>query len=199
MKIKKIGSLCKGAGQCRLFTELTEAGEIRRQWISDGRAMWPVSGLPLLRESNLSTLFDFSPKQTESIVTSEAEMPDRLSGILHDAREWEAPRQESFLRVRTNGAELMALTAGARVIWLDADELRPCWTNETRLVLRELPDGEIAVAALDGMFLCGIVFPVVLTPDTYRELIRLGVSEPKQETGTTEEEDAEEDGGDEVP
>lgn len=178
MKVKKIGALCKSEGCCYLYDELTEDGEIRRQWISCGTAMWPVSGLPMLRESNLSTLFDFSPNQTEKMRIKEEAMPENLYGILYDGRDGESVLQESFIRVRANGTELMALTVGAKTIWLDADMLRPCWTKETRLVRREAENREY-IAVMDGLFLSGIILPVVMMPETYRELLRLGVSSPK--------------------
>lgn len=174
MKIKKIGALCKAAGRCLLFDELSPEGEIVRQWISNGWAMWPVSGLPQLREANLSTLFDFSPNTVEKIRIEEREMPGKLCEFLHDLRDGERELTESSVRIRVDGEELMALTTEAKVIWLRAALLAPCWTKETRLAAR----GEY-VAALDGLFLSGIILPAVIQDEIYRELLRLGVSAPK--------------------
>lgn len=185
MKVKKIGALCKARGTCCLFDELTEAGEIVRQWISNGAAMWPVSGLPILRESNLATLFDFSPETVKKMRIKETEMPETFYGILHDLRDGEAQMQESAVRILRDGEELMALTAGATVIWLKTALLAPCWSKETVLVQRECDDVK-AVAVLDGLFLSGIILPAVVQDETFRELLRLGCSAPRPVTPAEE-------------
>lgn len=136
MKVKKIGALCKAEGRCLLFDELSQEGEIVRQWISNGFAMWPVSGLPQLREANLSTLFDFSANATEKMHIKEQEIPGTFYEYLYDLRDGERELTESSVRIRVAGEELMALTTGSDVIWLKASLLTPCWTKETRLVAR---------------------------------------------------------------
>jgi hypothetical protein len=195
MKVKKIGALCKAHGVCYLYDELTEEGEIRRQWISNGAAMWPVSGLPQLSEANLSTLFDFSESTVEKMEIAEKELPGWLCGVSYDLRDGEAQLQESNIRLRVAGDELMALTAGATVYWLRADYLKPCWTKETQLLLRRDEDGEAVIAVCDGLFLAGIVMPAVLQPEVFRELLRLGVSAPKPVTPAEETPEDEDDAG----
>ena len=191
MKVKKIGALCRASGACLLYNELGEAGDIRQQWISDGAALWPVSGLPSLREANLSTLFDFTPQQTEKIYIKESELPGYLYDVLYNARDGEDELQESPMRITVNGRTLMALTVGGGVKWLKAEELKPCWTAQTRLVRRRTEKGDV-VAALDGLFLSGIVFPLLLPEEHYRELLRLGTSAPRPVVPQEETEDADE-------
>ena len=195
MKVKKIGALCKARGVCYLFDELTEEGEISRQWISNGAAMWPVSGLPMLREANLSTLFDFSESTVEKMKIAEKALPGWLYGVSYDLRDGEAQLQESNIRIRVDGEELMALTAGATVYWLRADYLKPCWTKETQLILRRDEDGETVIAVFDGLFLAGIVMPAVLQPEVFQELLRLGVSAPKPVTPAEDIPEDEDDAG----
>ena len=200
MKVKRIGALCKASKRCYLWNELTEAGEIRRQWISNGEGLWPVSGLPMLSESNLSTLFDFSPNQLKEMIVKEEALPEKLYGILYDFAEGEEALQESFIRLRKDGTEYMALTAGSRVIWLATELLRPCWGNQPRLVRREIEESD-AIAVLDGLMLAGIIMPAIMGVDLYRELLRLGVSAPRpvtQPEEPPEDEDTDEDGGDEL-
>ena len=177
MKVKKIGALCRAAGTCLLYDEVSETGEIKRQWISNGAALWPVSGLPPLREANLSTLFDFTPQQTEKICIKETELPQHLCGVLYDARDGEDELQESTMRITVDGVTLMAMTVGGSVKWLRAEELKPCWTSQTQLVRRRTEKGDV-IAVLDGLFLSGIVFSRLLPPEHYRELLRLGASAP---------------------
>jgi hypothetical protein len=195
MKVKKIGALCKARGVCYLFDELTEAGEIGRQWISNGAAMWPVSGLPMPREANLSTLFDFSESTVEKMKIAEKELPGWLCGVSYDLRDGEPQLQESSIRIRADGEEFMAVTSGASVYWLRADYLKPCWTKETQLILRKDEDGDAVIAVCDGLFLSGIVMPAVLQPEVFRELLRLGVTAPKPVTPAEDLPEDEDDAG----
>lgn len=48
------------------------------------------------------------------------------------------------------------------------------------------------MAALDGLFLSGIILPAVLRDDIYRELLRLGASAPRPVVPPEETEDADE-------
>ena len=185
MKVKKIGALCKAAKRCYLWNELTVAGEIRRQWITNGEAMWPVAGLPQLSESNLSTLFEFSPNQLKEMIVKEEALPEKLYGILFDYAAGEEVLQESIIRLRKDGTEYAALTAGNRVVWLATELLRPCWGSEPRIVLRSLPDRDV-LAVMDGLLLAGIIMPAVMGADLYRELLRLGCSAPKPVTPAEE-------------
>ena len=178
MKVKKIGALCRASGACLLYDELGVNGEIKSQWISDGRALWPVSGLPSLREANLSTLFDFTPQQTEKIYIKETELPVHLYEVIYNTRDGEDELQESPMRITVDGRSLMALTVGGSVKWLRAEELRPCWTAQTRMVRRRTEKGDV-IAVLDGLFLSGIILPLLLPEEYDREMLRLGTSEPR--------------------
>ena len=195
MKVKKIGALCKARGVCYLFDELTEEGEIRRQWISNGAAMWPVSGLPQLRESNLATLFDYSPQTVEKVRIEEKELPAPMYAVCHDLMAGEFELQESSIRVLLDGEELMALTSGTRVTWLRSSLLAPCWTKVTKLLRRENANGREVVAVCDGLFLSGIIMPAVVQDEIFRELLRLGCSAPKPVTLTEETPEDEDDAG----
>ena len=176
MKVKKIGALCKARGICYLYDELTEEGEIRRQWISNGAALWPVSGLPQIRDSNLSTLFDFSAETVKKMRIAEKELPATMYAVCHDLRDGEPEMQESIIRIIRGGEELMALISGPKITWLKSALLAPCWTKETKLLRRTREDGMEVVAVCDGLFLSGIILPAVLRDDIFRELLRLGLS-----------------------
>lgn len=157
--------------------------------------MWPVSGLPMLRADYLSTLFDFSENTVEKMKIEEKALPGWLCGVSYDLRDGEAQLQESNIRLRVDGEELMALTAEATVYWLRADYLKPCWTKEMQLILRRNDDGKAVIAVCDGLFLAGIVMPAVIQPEVFRELLRLGVSAPKPVTPAEDIPEDEDDAG----
>lgn len=201
MKVKRIGTICKARKTCILYNEDNADGVIVRQWISCGAAMWPVSGLPMLQEKHLSSLFQFEAKQAKEMRIFEDLMPDTLREVLGDWEEWEADLQESSLIVAGEGMSLSMLSSGDKNLWINRDLLLPCWTGQTRIIRRESGLGPVA-AVMDGMLISGIILPAQLPPDFYRELLRMGCSSPRPVTPPEEppeEEDTDEDGGDEGP
>lgn len=175
MKLNKIRKLCKARETCVLFDEFGEEdGTMARQWLSDGVAVWPVSGLPELKESNLGTLLGLNEKQAEKWVLREEELPGYLSGSLGDLESWESPLKESVLSVIAGGKELLPLWDRAgRVLWIDRARLEPCWSETTVLVRRETESGPVA-AVFEGLFLAGILWAEAMPEDLRRELRDVG-------------------------
>ena len=64
MKIKKIAQLCKQEGWAELVNYTDRSGCVQ-QWITDGRALYPVEGMPHLRAENLPSLLELNDKQKE--------------------------------------------------------------------------------------------------------------------------------------
>lgn len=175
MKMNKIRKLCKAKEVCILFDEFGEEdGTMARQWLSDGVGMWPVSGLPELKESNLGTLLGLNEKQAEKWVLREEELPGYLSGSLGDLESWETPLKESVMSVNAGGRELLPLwDKEGRVIWIDRARTEPCWSETAVLVRRETKVGPV-VAVFDGLFMAGILLAEALKEDLRRELRDVG-------------------------
>ena len=66
MKIKKIAQLCKQEGWAELVNYTDRSGCVQ-QWITDGRALYPVEGLPHLRAENLPSLLELNDKQKDAM------------------------------------------------------------------------------------------------------------------------------------
>lgn len=175
MKLNKIRKLCKTKEVCILYDEFGEEdGTMARQWLSDGVGMWPVSGLPELKESNLGTLLGLNEKQAEKWALREEELPGYLSGSLGDLESWETPLKESVLSVNAGGREFLPLwDKEGRVLWIDRARTEPCWSETAVLVRRETKDGPVA-AVFDGLFLAGILRAEALPEDLRRELRDVG-------------------------
>jgi len=175
MKLNKIRKLCKAKEVCILYDEFSgEEGTLVRQWLSDGVGMWPVSGLPELKESNLGTLLGLTEKQAEKWVLREEELPGHLHGSTGDLESWETPLKESVLSVNASGQELLPLwDKEGRVLWIDRARLEPCWSETAVLVRRETESGPVA-AVFEGLFLAGILRAEVLPEDLRRELRDVG-------------------------
>lgn len=62
MKIKKAFDICKKRGLMYIYQNTDE-----EQWLSDGSAMYPICGLPLLTEENVCRLYDITDAQRDKI------------------------------------------------------------------------------------------------------------------------------------
>lgn len=66
MKIKNIAAICKKNKYAVIYERYTEGGGVV-QYIGDGAAAYPVTGLPALDKESLLTIFDVPEKQREAI------------------------------------------------------------------------------------------------------------------------------------
>ncbi len=48
MKLKKVGAICSAGGCYYLINQKDAAGNIVYQWLGDGRAAYPLVGLPFM-------------------------------------------------------------------------------------------------------------------------------------------------------
>lgn len=56
MKLKKVAALCKTAGVYNLCNQVDGDGTVGVQWLGDGEALYPMHGMPYLRESFVEKL-----------------------------------------------------------------------------------------------------------------------------------------------
>lgn len=66
MKIKNIAAICKKNKYAVIYERYGESGGVI-QYIGDGAAAYPVTGLPELDKESLLTIFDVPEKQREAI------------------------------------------------------------------------------------------------------------------------------------
>lgn len=65
MKIKNIAAICKKNKYAVIYERYGESGGVI-QYIGDGAAAYPVTGLPALDKESLLTIFDVPEKQRKS-------------------------------------------------------------------------------------------------------------------------------------
>lgn len=77
MKLKKAVSLCMQVGNLNLFDHTDEYGAVT-QWLSDGRACYPLCGMPYLDEDTVCTVFDIPEKKQEKMMIRRQDWPKSL-------------------------------------------------------------------------------------------------------------------------
>lgn len=69
MKLNKIAKLCKQTGYLLLIDAMNEDGTIQ-QFASDGfNALYPIQGMPHMNTDEIMTVFDFSSKAKDKIIS----------------------------------------------------------------------------------------------------------------------------------
>lgn len=129
MKIKNIAAICKKNKQVVLFNR-TEDGETVQQFISDGAACYPVSGLPILDEESVLTIFDVPEKQREGWYVKYAPVPKELN--FEDTDRGERVIEQRNFSIVYAGKTLKPLQTRRGWCSLKADTLRRSMTFWTQ-------------------------------------------------------------------
>lgn len=159
MKIKKIAQICKRAGRATLLNYTEKGGNVR-QWITEGRALWPVEGLPRLKKENLPALLELSEKQKNERALLEREAPPSICFL--DSAEGEVAAVQQNFSVRHEGTEFLPLCVpGVGVRWIDRELLLPSLQEypSVELTLRAPAGCRELVAVKAGFMLVALIAP----------------------------------------
>lgn len=156
MKLNKIKSLCKAARRVIIYNELGEGGELRRQWIGTGTAMYILEGLPILGPGNIPVLLGLEGNALNKVKITQEKMPEDIFTGDYDAEE----PALTFIpcTVNAGGRDLVLFRSQFQVWALSADELGPAYAQALTCKMRWTPDGVPYFVIFRGMFLTAILF-----------------------------------------
>lgn len=128
------------------------------EWLCDGRAFFPVHGLPSLTEQTLRTMLDVpEEKWTSYHYREEGELPfsdlDNYTG--------EEELRVSKITFTVYGVEFIALTKGLDIYLVRAKQLKPL--GDSAGLSFYLRQGYVAVK--EGMVLRAVIAPEIITDD----------------------------------
>ena len=163
MKIKKIAQIC--AGQKTIYVHNQSCkGDLVRQWVGDGVAMYPLDDLPYMDDDALMVLFDVPPDKLDSWRVREVGLGSLVS--LDDIDPDEVDILPYDLTVN-NGRTLMPFDGGARgTLWIQQRYLAP--TDDIDIVrycARPTMGGGRVIAVKSGLVLMGIIMPLRMSAD----------------------------------
>ncbi len=151
MKLSKLWALLKASKY------ITKWEGSDTEWLSDGRAFFPVYGLPTLTEQALRTMLDVDEdKWTSYHYREEGELPFSDLDNFRDDEELRV----SKVTFTVYGVEFVALTKGLDIYLVTMKELKPLGSESLSFYLR---DGFVAVK--EGMVLRAVIAPVIITDD----------------------------------
>ena len=163
MKIKKIAQIC--AGQKTIYVHNQSCkGDLVRQWVGDGVAMYPLDGLPYMDDEALLALFDVPPDKRDSWTVRDVGLSSLVS--LDDIDPDEVDILPYDLTVNT-GRTLMPFDGGPRgTLWIQQRYLAP--TDDIDIVrycARPTKSGGRVIAVKSGLILMSIILPVRMSAD----------------------------------
>ena len=162
MKIKALAALCKAAGkQVYILKEYDRDGNFRRQYISEGHAIYPADDLPEMNPELLLTIFDVPGKDKPDWVVRESK--DLSKHVNFDPfTDGDELLEDSRLNVSYLNRPSKVLFSKERTIFIDTDYLKP--TDDVRedreLYLRRLTDGEPYVVVKYGFIVQAAIMPI---------------------------------------
>jgi hypothetical protein len=158
MKIKKIISLCKTAGQLILYSD----PERDIQWLSDGRAIYPLIGCPKFDEDSFCNTYEITDSQRKKIAFRIDE-PLPLHFNFDDTDNYETETERMPLSVTYSTYDAVALKTQYGIEFINRAHIHPFGDYSVRDIiytLRTDESGNTYFAVKCGFMLIGIILPL---------------------------------------
>lgn len=158
MKIKNIAAICKKNKYAVIYERHTESGGVI-QYIGDGAAAYPVTGLPALDKESLLTIFDVPEKQREDWFVQVAGIPSEISFEDMDANE--KPVEREAISIAYSGKTLKPLQTRRGLVFIESRYLSPVSDilDVLELYERITPGGTPYIVAKAGFLLQAVIMP----------------------------------------
>ena len=158
MKIKSIATICKKNKQVVLFNRYSDSGTIS-QYIGDGSAVYPISGLPELDEESILTIFDVPEKQCEDWLVRYRDIPEGIS--FEDTDATEKIIEQGNLSIVYSGKTLKPLQTRRGLVFIESRYLSPVSDvlDVLELYERVTPFGAPYIVAKAGFLLQAVIMP----------------------------------------
>ena len=155
MIVKKVIQLCKKAKTLIIFE-----GSHEEQYISDGKAIYPLDGMPHFDEASISVAFDMDPSKVD--IKHEAAVP--TSHDVGDTAEGEAEIEESLMTV----GEYIPYMTSVGVTFIDKAHLAPvAGDGNIRIFERHRNNGTVYFAVKRGFLLAALIEPTELLDEKF--------------------------------
>lgn len=155
MKIKKAFDICKKSGSIYINQNGSE------QWLSDGSAMYPISGLPLLTEESVCRLYDINDSRRDKISFNFI-----AGNPLFDVADITAEETEAVMwniSIAFDGYVLIPVSTEEGILFIEREYLKPLSDmpeNEMTLTMRTDIRGEHYICVKFGLIAYAFIAPV---------------------------------------
>lgn len=173
MKIKSIAGLMKARKQIVLLND-----EHGCQWISDGRACYPLYGMPELDKENILTVMDIPEKDREKYTVRHENTPIKFN--FGDSDDTERELLPQLLTIGYGGSVYIPARTSLGLQFIDPDYLKPLSDKPFELYERESINGEIYIAIKSGFVLQAVIIPAEVNREDIAERLLALYSELRQ-------------------
>lgn len=164
MKLKKLATVFKRNKRAIIF-DRTVDGAVVAQYVSDGAALYPLEGLPVLDRESLLTIFDVEAEKRADWNVSQREADFYTMNPL-DIDETEWPIVHTFPPVVYNGKQLMLCDiGGGEMLIFDPRYISPVKTGEEEYYVRKSRSGIRYLTVKDGLITTATIMPISFTGD----------------------------------
>lgn len=180
MKLSKVAAAFKPSKTARIVVRTDENGEIKRQFVTNGAALYPLDGLPMLDEQSILSVFDIpKDKQSEWITKVEsANESEFLKAVLEDNDDSDTEIHHTGMMFDYMDTTMIAYFSQSGVVFLNANYIKPI-ANEGDSIgfyTRKTISGNIIVAKT-GFLLIAVIMPVnVMHGDFVEKLSTIAAS-----------------------
>lgn len=159
MKLKKIASLCAKT-KCIFLSDVPNGddGDVS-QWIGDGNACYPITGLPYLEQDNIFAMFDLTDKQAGKYFFKHVSAPEGIS--FKDYEPGEHQLSDGYLSVVYGGITLKPFQTRAGIKFVRGKHLAPIedLLDLTAFFERRDASGGTYIVAKAGFLISAIILP----------------------------------------
>ena len=142
------------------------------QWISDGNAVFLMSGMPHFDRASLFEAYDIPAKQQKKIVSRHCKLPEEY--CFEDFSDNETEIEQCPISVRIGALDITPYMTSQGIAFINSEYLVPISDAEDDNITfweRATEDGEMYFAIKNGMILIGIIaLPRVINEQFVNEL-----------------------------
>ncbi len=176
MKIKNIAAICKRNKCVTVFDRYGRDGSLT-QYIGDGGALYPVTGLPELDGESVLTIFDVPEKDREKYIVQERDVPPGIN--FEDIDPSEKVVEGRTIAIVCSGRVLKPLQTSKGLVFIESRYLSPMSDvmDVLELYERTTSAGQPYIVAKAGLLLQAVIMPFDVINqqfvDQMRELTRM--------------------------
>lgn len=158
MKLKKIASLCAKSKCIFLYDVPDSCGDVS-QWIGDGAACYPITGLPYLEQDNIYAMFDLTDKQADKYFFKHVTAPVGIS--FKDYEPGEHQLSDGDISITYGGISLKPFRTRAGIKFVRGKHLAPIEDAADLTVFfeRKNASGGTYIVAKAGLMIAAIILP----------------------------------------
>ena len=169
MKIKQVESLLKQTKYIAIYDD--DNRETGCQWVSNGRAYYPLRNMPWLDAETCFTMLDVPADKRDKYIFQHLDERPTLFDF-SDNIPGEKPFDRDLLMLSMDGNEIEPLKTSSGVVFLDTQYLKP-FADEQSVELYERESERVGtyIAVKSGLLLLGLIIPAPILNETFVEML----------------------------